>query len=317
MSKDNYIILYEDTYKKHRPKPVELIKNMLIAYKEKHMDSTKAINEIKFHFSELENNNITNSAELKYLYDIYLNARPGYENGHHLLAIPNELYKAYKQIQKPSISFKKYVECLAIRECTSKIIRDFSNKRELYEAMYIIGRFEGFKKLKEFDIVDSQIRNYFEIYDEIRQLAYPSNITIIDENPEPEILKKVNPFKFKKEIIEIVKSENVYNILEEEFFDGHTTNYEDYLNAFFEDVTNLKSSIKLNCDTRYFSLFLSMIKEEITTKVSYTEIEKYKLFETKHSNKILSRDNISSSKRNPTKKEKETMQSFINLTFKS
>ena len=102
----------------------------------------------------------------------------------------------------------------------------------------------------------------------------------------------------------------------EEFFDEDTT-HKDYLNAFFEDVINLNSTIKLNCGTRHFSLFLSMIKEEIAIKVSYTEIEKYKLFETKHSHKILTRDNIPSSKKKPSPKEKELMKNFIFSLIKS
>ncbi|MAL59862.1 MAG: hypothetical protein CMC14_07440 [Flavobacteriaceae bacterium] len=317
MDKDEYIKLYEDTYKIHRPKTVSFIKLLLLNYKKERFNSNTACNKICQLFYKLENNDITNSKEFKHLFEIYRKSRSLYQSEYNLDAIPKNLKPAFEEIQNPSMSFINYVKCLAKRECNFDVGNDFSNARSLYELMFELDKFQDYEGFKYFDIISEHHKNYSDIFENIYQLVYPSNNS--SENSKAvntEKLEKINPFKFNRIFIEKMKSEEVFNILVEEFFAFETT-YDDYLNIFFEDVSSHKSKIKLKCETRHFSLFLSMMKKEIATKVSYTKIEKYKLFETNHSHKILSRDNISSSKKNPTKKEEESMRSFIDLTFKS
>ncbi len=314
MEEDKYINLYLETYKQHRPKPVELIKNMLINYKEKHINLTKAINEIKSHFSELENNDITNSSELNHLFDIYWNARPGYDNGYHLLAIKNELQSAFKKIENPPITFSEYIKCLAKRECTSEIGRNFNNYNDTYSAMYKIGKFEGFKNLRFFDIVTPFDKKYDQIKSEIYRLAYPSNNNPPPKKKKPKKRKSVKitlPIDVEEKFLKVFKSEKVYSILEGYYFNDTETTYKDYLNVFFENPKNHKSKIVLDCKTQEFAFFLKRFKDEFAPKSTFSAIGKNGFFITKSKGKILSRDNLSNSAKKASSKDKNLAEESI------
>lgn len=345
-----YIDLYNKAYKTQRPKAVAEVKKLFVEYKNKRSHPDKALNKIQSLLIEKEKNDITNTPEFSHLIDIYRNGRLEYENDYRLLAIINELHSAFKQISNPSISFTEYIKYLAIRECNNEVLRNFANKRELYHAMYKLGKFEGFQNLKEFDIVDYHIRNYFEIFEEIQQLAYPSNNAndkkkeLINENnkdtdPIKELIgfeaqtnisiKQSNsnskkkelietaPFQFNKEYLEGMRSKEIYSHLKEEYFEVSSTTYNDYLNVFFNAPGNHTSKIKLNCETKLFATLLDQFKSEnITKKLNYSKIGEFGIFYTLN-NEPLTRANISNSLVNTTDNDLFIVQKTIVLIKKS
>lgn len=302
MSIDKHISLFQSTRQKENAKASELIKTMLVDFKDNNFSFNYALNNIVKHFCNLETEHITSRSDLTFLLNVFKNERSNFERGMSLLVIPNILKPKFDEMEGLDISFDEYVTHLAKRISFSRARNKFQLNNRLFEAMYKIGKFDGYENLPKFDVrMFKSEPNYFELEEEIFDLVYPKKY-IDDKNVAKK--PKIKPFEFRREFIETMKSKQVYMKLEGDYFNDLKTNYEVYLDVFFDNPDHQSSNIHLDCETQLFARLLSEMKKHIFKSVNYKEIERNELFTTR-GGITLEANNISNSAKNATTVEIE------------
>tara|TARA_R110002072_G_scaffold7503_2_gene40615 strand:- start:369190 stop:370137 length:948 start_codon:yes stop_codon:yes gene_type:complete len=303
---DKYIKLYQETKTAKQPEAVQVIKDILLSNKADRRNWTKTINEITQRFETIQKNNIVNSKEFSSLLKAYRDGRKDYEEGCTLLAIPNELKTAYDKCKNISIKFEDYVFNLAT-EAAYSYIRYLFYYNGAFQAMYKIGRFDNYEHFTFFDVKNlTEKFNSQELLKEVNILAYKT-AGAVETFPKAPIKK---PFEFRREFIVTMRSDLIYSRLEGEYFNDLTTDYNTYLNVFFDDPNHQNSNISLSCETQLFARLLSEMKNKLFKRVSYKEIEKNNLFTTRGGN-ILTANNITKSSKSATATEIEIVNNTI------
>jgi len=297
MSMDKHIALFQATRQKENENASVLIKSMLIDFKDQNISFNYAINNIVEHFIKIENEHITNRSDLSFLLNVFEKGKGNYEKGMSLLVIPNILKPKFDKIEDLDITFDEYVTHLARRISFSRARDKFCANDRLFEAMYKIGKFDGYKNLPKFDVrMFAYEQNHEELEEEIFKLAYPNNKEKQDlKKKNKEQLKSNNPFIFNKDYIGFLKSKEFFSYINQNLFFNDDLVYEDYISVFFKEPNSHNSEINLGCETTLFALFLNQLKKNnIAVKISYTKIGNHKLFKTDNDNH-LTRANISNS----------------------
>jgi len=292
---DNYIKLYQETKIAEKSKAVEIIKQILLEHKSKKYSWIKTINFIHRHFKKISEENIVNSTKLKKLNTIFKDAKSNYENGYSLLAIPNELKNEFEIIQDLKITFKEYIEHLATESAFSRVESIFYQDDGIFQNMYIVGKFEGYKNLLKFEIRNFQrMASDFELYNEVYELAYPKGNTSSEEDCNKKKYKSNGLFNFQRRYVDSLKSKNTFDEIFGEYFHSNTK-FEDYINIFFHDPKTHNSQIILDCDTKAFACLLYQIRENLCFNINVAKIDRAEVFLTKIKRKPIRGGNIASS----------------------
>lgn len=311
---DKHVTLFQSTRLKENAKAVDLIKTMLVDFKDNNFSFNYALKNIVEHFCNLETEHITSRSNLIFLLNIFQNERGKFEDGKSLLVIPKLLKPKFDEMEGLDISFDEYVTHLANRISFSRARVKFQANLILFEAMYKIGKFEGHEHLPKFDVrMFRSEHNYYKLEEEIFKLAYPmSNIEKQQDNQKDnKQIRSTKVFNFSRDSIDHLKSEIFFSTLTRYNYFGDDVTFEDYKKVFFEDPNSHKTTIQLGCETTLFASLLDQLKKKkIALKISYTEIENHKLFLTINGT-YLSRANISNSIRSISKANLQEAQSTI------
>lgn len=301
METDRHVAMYQSTRLIENAKAAGLIKSMLIDFKNRHLSFNYAINQIILHFKSLIEEDITSREDLKFLIEVFKNGKGNFEKDMSLLVIPILLKPAFDKIEGLDISFNNYVTQLAKRISFSRTIAKFQANDRLFEAIYIIGKFDGYKNLPKFDVRNfKQEPNYYELEKEVFDIAYSESDEAKSEreatthhgDEKKNILRGNKLFKFQGEYHASMQSEKTFKAIKTDYFHSDTS-FEDYLNVFFKKPEEHHSTIHLACKTTLFAKLLHKFKENIALTVNYTRIGDSELFFTFIKRKPLTRHNIS------------------------
>ncbi len=321
MENNKYIKLFQSIRLEENKKATQLIKEMLIDFKTQHFSFNTALNSIIEHFVELQKENITSHLDLEFLLDLFEKGKGKFEHGKTYLVIPHILEPEFEKIEGLNISFEEYLTQLAKRISYTRTMSKFQSNDRLYEAMYKIGKFEGYLNLPDFDIRMFKYEpNYYDLEQEIFALAYPKSdqefkIAADNEETNNNILPGNTLFKFHGKYLGSMQNETIFKAIKADYFHPNTS-FQDYLNVFFKKPEEHKSIIQLGCKTKTFAKLLDEFKENIALTVNFTNIAKSKLFITNITQKPLNRGNISNALSKSTDLDKKAAHLIISAVKK-
>lgn len=272
---ENYIQLYNETYKEKKIACTNIIKKELIEHYKTTPAFNEAYNDINNRFVLEKQNNLLSNNDFKELKDLFNYILQQHKLNKDLNPNLKKLQSIYKKLDRSLKfkSFKEFIIELATFDAYELTYRVFGINYNLYKMMYELGDFTEFD-IKYYDV---QLES-LPLYKKLQNKLYPKNENIVDvvdvvddikitevnkdiyfdseTRPTKKILK--NNFnlkaKFKVTFIEL------YDHLTEFYIDKELTNKEDFKNVFTKDFNTHNSKIYFHCDVKLSYLLMDKIR---------------------------------------------------------
>ena len=312
MEKD-YIKIYEDAYSKYGISHEDYIRKKVIAFHD-YLPFNKSNSLLISDLNSKEEDLIIFEEPWRKITTIFRTTR--FRPGHQLRKIQILLLPEFSKIKVGdlNITFEHYIEELAKFKAYEEINRIYSNNDTLYSLMYDLNDFSEFK------IIGCE----GEVYQELLEKHYKiksgaADISLQKTNQQEDITK--NKFVLKNFCPELesnkkeIESKIFYNFLVLNYFiDTDFTSFIDFKNVFLEDFETNNSIFRFECSTQKGVILLVEIKERLSKKLNFTNIEISKKFKTKY-NKYLRRKNITESNRKAKAELKIEVKTLLDSYF--
>tara|TARA_R110002049_G_scaffold39374_7_gene121213 strand:+ start:24464 stop:25465 length:1002 start_codon:yes stop_codon:yes gene_type:complete len=255
-----------------------------------------------------------------------------YNKGHEYKVINQKITPMLNKLKNNNNSLETFLDNSAKLLSFQDLLRDYSDYHDIYSLMFDANRFEGYKYLKKFKIIDSSKKlNEHPLYIELTELASGKDINILSEKIKINAHSKAYTTipKYNLENIQVIINRNFYKLehkqlsqlsnkgffkyLIDDIIDNDYTTYLDYLKVICINPELHRSYIRFKGDNHLGCLLFKKLK--ITTS---KKIAQYELLRSKK-NVSLSETSISKALKETTKnteRNEELVNTILNLLSK-
>lgn len=279
--KKDFIKIYNNAYSKSEILAEKEIITKFIDFKERGRNSSKAGNVIEQEFEKEKSNCRVMDKSLQSLFYLFRNRLDEFTEDTQMNVIPEILLPEFdKIIHSDNFSFENYINELAEFNARDSVHNTFSNNRSLYSLMFKLNDFSEFK------IIGCEADIYNRLLDKYSFLVNGTSaiIGLTLSSSEPVTKKEIKNFCPEKEDCRtFFESKKFYDYLVLEYFiDSDHTSFTDFKNVLTGDFETNKSIIRFECKTQKAAVLLYELQIRFTKKLSYTNIEYSKKFQTQN-----------------------------------
>ena len=293
MEKD-YIKIYNDSFSLAETLAEKEIFQKFINFKKNRRNSNFAGNKISSDFHVEQKNSEIFQKHLKPLYYLFKNRLQEFPVEYQMDVIYETLLPKFNEIDHlDDLSFRDYINKLAVYNARDDIYNTFSNNRSLYSLMFELNDFS------EFFIKGLMREKYSRLYEKYRKLYYeePSLETVkVAIIKDEKVGVEPNFYNIREKYYEIFLSKVFYDYLKKDFINEEKTSYQEFIAVFTVDHKNHSKKIHFFCTTILASYLLSRLQEEVFYKLNMSNFAASSLMTSKGGN--LNGNNISKSKSN-------------------
>jgi hypothetical protein len=311
-----YIKLYLNVLDKEKLNFSEIILDRLKNGKSEHYNFNDISNNLlRDAHSEREKFTVRQIPYLE-LYRTFSERASKFEENHHLLVIPKMIESMFENINKDQeLTFGMFIRSLAKYEASLMVLNLFRNNNVIFELMYRLGRFDGYKNMSKFEIVnyDRQTEGT-GIFKELHAAVYPKKVKLkLKKEVLPKGEKNIpNYFGIRDKYFETFKSKILYIELTKGYINPYRTPHEAMVEGFFMSPALHNSKIYFECDTNVASYFFVKLNETIFKSLTQTKIDKSKVFLSNTSlHKPFSQTTISRTSKNIKETDKIEVDKLI------
>jgi hypothetical protein len=309
--KKDYIKFYNNAFLREQLICETFILKIIIKEK-KEKNSFKNIYKIIQGHQEKLNYDIVLDTPWDKLTDIYKYKHNVYDDDLLMDVIPDKmlpLYSSFK-LKDTDLKFDGYLEHLARYKAHYDIYYSFDRNYALYNLMFRANNFSEFK------IIGCEADIYNRLLEKFNFLLN-GNFAVIDgalgftQTVTKKQITNFCPVEENKR--NFFESKVFYDYLVlKDFIDPDYTSFTDFKNVLIDDFQTNKSIIRFQCKTQKAAIFLDELKIRFTKKLSFVNIEYSEKFRTQNG-KILTRKNITESKRKSSIELKEEVKKVLDL----
>lgn len=296
---EEYVTFYDLQYTKTSNE----IKEMLINFKKEQIHYNHAHNQINIHFNDIINNYFCDNDILKELNNLFKNERTKYEYKYWLNCLSKDIEPIFNKKNIKNITFDKFIKDSAQKEAIEFCKNNFRNSYKIFEWMYDLNKFDGYKNMPEFRIQkSSKTTETSGIFKEICSLKFPDENHLQKKNEilnedYPIIIEnsnKIGIFHLKKEYQKVFESEELYNHFTDYYIDKKHSTYEDFKDVFLNPSPTKYIQF---VSTAEFSYLLDQLEKNFFRHFQQKLLNQHKIF--KSNKAFLSQSNYSKSKKHP------------------